>query len=181
MTSPLRTQLAIAPDLLRRHVDPATLPPTTADVPHWKALSVRPARSTRSRSAWKSAHPVTISSLLDLPGRAASAPSRISYNGSRRLAPCPPTGSMSTTSLTRTDPMLSVCRKAGGELWPLILRAFCRQPSEKSRARSRARTTRASAGRPLPSWPSGGKRSSINSRHLRVTRVLPSKSPQQVS
>ena len=33
MASPLRTQLAVAPDLLRRRVDPATLPLTTADVP----------------------------------------------------------------------------------------------------------------------------------------------------
>src|SRR5262245_41934446 len=42
MTSPLRTQLAVAPDLLRRRVDPSTLPLTTANVPPLEGVIAQP-------------------------------------------------------------------------------------------------------------------------------------------
>jgi hypothetical protein len=181
MTQTLSAQLAVAPDQLRRRVDPAQLPLTTADVPPLEGTIGQPRAVDALAFGLEISSPGYNLFVAGRPARAASAPSTTSCAGSPRAGPPPPTGSTSTTSPRRTAPRRSACRRAGGAHSPLTSMAFCRRPSETSRALSRARTTSATVARHSPNCKSGETRSSTSSRPSRATRALPSKRHRQAS
>lgn len=172
MIQTLSAQLAVASEQLRRRVDPAQLPLTTADVPPLEGTIGQP------RAVDALAFGLEINSPgynLFVAGPAGSGRERTVHDFLRRPSSPRPTGSTSTTSPRRTDRRRFACRMAGGAHSPPTSMAFCRRPSKTSRALSRARTTSVAAARHSPSWPSGMTRSSTSSRPSRATRALLSK------